>query len=158
MFSLEKTETFLSFKHSASSKGTTKLQVGRMKKIKFQGKLSLVDGESIILVDKEVAQIKRVHNTDPSPDGCKQDHFCYSYEDLCTHEMSDHNMFGLCKGIFSNKPWSPAMPQGLLHDIPNEVLRKQPLLPRLLNECISPTHPGGRVEAFNQLNEILEAL
>ena len=42
--------------------------------------------------------------------GCS-DCFSYSVEDLCSHETSDHNYFGVCQGILAPNAFSLDIPQ-----------------------------------------------
>jgi len=59
---------------------------------------------------------------------------------------------GVCGGILDpQSPWG----LGLLHTPPLEVTRKHPLFNRVLSECTSPSNPGGRFEAAQELREIL---
>ena len=124
-------------------------------------KIRIVDGENFILVDQRQLEEQQSPGFDvehcSDGFGCRN-RICYSSEDLCTHVRSDHNVYGLCKGLLSTHAHSKTMPKGLLHSIPEGVLRRQPLLPRLLKECAMPTHPGGRFEAVQQLLEILRVV
>ena len=81
--------------------------------------------------------------------GCEEKKcFSYSIQDLCSHSISDHNIFGACNEIL--KP--------LLQDIPAETLVSFPLLQRFLEECAWPSQPFARMEAANQLIEILKQI
>ena len=71
---------------------------------------------------------------------------------------SDHNYFGVCQGILAPNAFSVDIPDGLLHSIPDQIRTKFPLLPRLVTECGTPTAPGGRFEAAEQLSEILKQI
>ncbi len=125
------------------------------------GRVLLVDGENFILVDQKhvnetAAPGWRVTHTSDGF-GCHSS-FCYSSEDLCTHHESDHNLYGVCKGILSATNLAKEMPEGLLHSPPPTVQRRHPLMQRLLAECAKPTHSGGRFEAAKELLEIFMAL
>lgn len=115
-----------------------------------EGQLKLVDLENIILVNKTVTIQEKAPGWNIEHHsvafGC-EDRKCFSYsvEDLCTHEKSDHNVFGACQGILN---W-------LLKDIPNHV---DPIIQRLIDECAWPSQPGGRVEAAEQLIERLKMM
>jgi hypothetical protein len=62
------------------------------------------------------------------------------------------------QGLLSSTNHAKEMPEGLLHTPPPDVLRRHPLLLRLLGECAKPTHPGGRFEAARELAEIFKAM
>lgn len=120
--------------------------------------VKFVDGENFILVDQSEIRALAAPgwNISHTSDGFQcESRFCYAPADLCTHTESDHNLYGLCKGLLAPGALDRTLPQGLLHSIPNEVLRKHPLLPRLISQCASPSHPGGRFEAAQGLLEIL---
>ncbi|TRY67135.1 hypothetical protein TCAL_11442 [Tigriopus californicus] len=123
--------------------------------------VKFVDGENFILVDQSEIRALAAPgwNISHTSDGFQcESRFCYSTADLCTHAESDHNIYGLCKGLLAPGALDYALPEGLLHSIPSEVTRKHPLLPRLIGECASPTIPGGRFEAAQGLMEILSQL
>ncbi len=71
---------------------------------------------------------------------------------------SRNKNFNLFQGILAPNAFSLDIPQGLLHTIPEDVRVKNPLLPRLLAECGTPSSPGGRFEAAVQLLEILKQI
>ena len=83
--------------------------------------------------------------------------FSYSLQDLCTHEISDLNIFGACQWILSSPSTKSA--KGLLFDV-SDIQDKYPLLPKLLKECIRPTRlvPGSREEAAEMLIDILKQI
>ena len=83
--------------------------------------------------------------------------FSYSLQDLCTHEISDLNLFGACQWILSTP--SPKYGKSLLHDV-SDVQDKHPLLPKLIRECSHPSRlvPGTREEAVDMLIDILRQI
>ena len=83
--------------------------------------------------------------------------FSYSLQDLCTHEISDLNLFGACQWVLSSP--SPEHGEGLLFDA-SDVQDKYPLLPKLLRECSHPSRlvPGAREEAAEVLMDILKQI
>lgn len=123
--------------------------------------LRLVDLENIVIVNqtwvKDVAAPGWNVAHTSVPFGCK-DCFSYSVEDLCSHQISDHNLYGACHGILAPNSFSKQMPSGLLHHIPSNVKTSHPLFERLLAECAVPTHPAGRFEAATQIVEILKQM
>lgn len=77
---------------------------------------------------------------------------------MLLNDFSDHNYFGVCQGILAPKAFSEDIPAGLLHSVPESVRIKFPLLPRLIVECGTPSRPGGRFEAAEQLVDILKQI
>ncbi len=123
------------------------------------GRVRLVDGENIVLVDIKFVRETRgpgwnvVHNSQ----GC-EDGFCFVAEDLCTHVESDLNVYGVCRGLLAAKRayFDNVFPGGLLHDIPADILRRHPLISRMLAQCSEPSHSGGRFEAAAGLVDMLK--
>lgn len=122
-----------------------------------KGKVTLIDLENIVVVNKtQVVSVGApgssvVHTSSGGEDG-------YALEDLCSHVKSDNNIYGACQWILyphakATKTWT----RGLLYDIPQAVRSKHVLLEKLLRECSWPSHPvpGARMEAANQLRDIL---
>jgi hypothetical protein len=117
--------------------------------------VKLVDLENIILVNQ--TRIKAVKAPGWNVDhhsvafGCGEGKACFSYsiEDLCTHQTSDHNIFGACQGVLGGD---------LLAGVPEAVKVEFPLVERLISECAWPSQPGGRFEAAKQLVEILKQI
>ncbi len=104
----------------------------------IDGKLRLVDGEDLVLVDVGLVRQERAPGWDVvhhSP-GCgeegggEQSKFCYSVADLCTHAESDLNVYGACAGLLADGGFGGGHEKGLLHGAPDEVIRKHPLLNR----------------------------
>ena len=83
--------------------------------------------------------------------------FSYSLQDLCTHEISDLNLFGACQWILSTP--SSKYGKSLLHDV-SDVQDKYPLMPKLIRECSRPSRlvPGAREEAVDTLIDILRQI
>lgn len=123
--------------------------------------LTVIDLEHVVIVDQSLVRETsapgwNVPHTSASY-GCS-DCFSYSLEDLCSHETSDNNLFGVCQGILAPNAFSTDIPEGLLHSIPENIRLSHPLLPRLVTECGTPSQPGGRFEAAIQLLEILKQI
>lgn len=76
----------------------------------------------------------------------------YSVEDLKTHDVSDHNIYGVCKWLLSKGRHSA----GLLAELP----ANQSGLERLIDQCVEPTDsmPGSRFKAANDLVEALKLI
>ena len=116
--------------------------------------VKLIDLENIILVNRTLIKDTKAPGWNVEHHsvafGCEtRDCFSYSVEDVCTHYISDHNVFGACYGVV--KPF-------LLKDMPQDVKVTYPLLERLALECAWPSTPGGRLEAARQLIELLKLI
>ena len=117
--------------------------------------VKLIDLENIVLVNRSMIKIIQAPgwNIDHHSVafGCEKEQNCFSYslEDLCSHSISDHNIFGACQGILL-----PLLKDGM----PSELQANFPLLPRFLQECAWPSYPGGRIEAAEQLIDILKRI
>ena len=134
----------------------------------FSGRLRVVDLEHVVLVN-------RSHIREVAAPGWDVQHtsfflvdendvdaeikFNYSLQDLCTHEISDLNLYGACQWILSSPPSPSTYTNGLLYDA-IDVQDKYPLLPKLLKECNKPLRlvPGAREEATEALIEILKQI
>ena len=123
-------------------------------------KVRLIDLENIVVVNKTLvkeigAPGWNVPHSSASNDG-------YSLQDLCSHMVSDNNIYGACQWILYPHADIPnrAGTRGLLYDIPQKIRSKHILLEKLLRECSKPSspHPGARLEAVTQLREILSQI
>jgi len=120
-------------------------------------RVRLVDLENLVVVNKSlVEEVKapgwNVAHTSAPRDG-------YSLEDLCSHAVTDNNVYGACQWILFPHAEVPnrAGVRGLLYNVPQRVRSKHFLLEKLLRECSKPTNPnpGARFEAAKQLKQIL---
>ena len=97
------------------------------------------------------------HSSSMMTDDGSEHQFSYSLQDLCTHEISDLNLFGACQWILSTP--SSKYGKSLLHDV-SDVQDKYPLMPKLIKECSRPSKlvPGAREEAVDLLIDILKQI
>ena len=132
----------------------------------FIGTVRVVDLEHTVLVNR--SQIREIaapgwdvqHSSSSivnDDDLNSEPQFSYSLQDLCTHEISDLNLFGACQWILSTT--SPKYGRSLLHDV-SDVQDKHPLMPKLIRECSHPSRlvPGAREEAVDMLIDILRQI
>ncbi|KAL7648160.1 UNVERIFIED_CONTAM: hypothetical protein RMT77_000062 [Armadillidium vulgare] len=121
-----------------------------------KGNVKLVDLENIVLVDSQKGNLeKSVHfNEGNGCSGC----FSYDYEDLCNFFKADHNYFAICKGLLSSSPFTSSLPGGLLHSIPENILKKYPNLLKLIEECAQPESYSNRLEPAKILLKTLNTL
>nr|CAD7431197.1 unnamed protein product [Timema monikensis] len=122
------------------------------------GRLRFVDLENVIVVDKNISNDGKPSswNTLHSSEnfdcpGC----FAFSTNELCTHQISDHNFYAVCQHLLAPDISSDLLPGGLLHDIPLHIIKSHPHLPDLLKECSQPDKLADRFIAAQQLLTVL---
>lgn len=112
------------------------------------GRLSIIDLENIILGLKSEGYSRIHHSTNFIPNG-----YAYSEGQICSHSLSDHNYYSICKLILSRKsPW-PMVQGGLLHSAPPNVDEK---LFELIDECVEPKQ-SNRFEVVHRLIELIQS-
>ncbi|KAL4220702.1 Chromosome X 36 [Mactra antiquata] len=130
------------------------------------GVVRLVDLQNVLVVDKLAVKSARPRGWNDLHEStyaeCQGQSFknCHSFSEvqLCSHVISDHNFYAICRYILS--PHSDVTGQsqghsfGLLHDIP-EVAITDWDLEYLLNECVMPTRQRGRDQVVHKLIEAL---
>ena len=126
----------------------------------------MIDLEHVVLVNRSHIRVVAAPGWDvqhsssfvgDEDDADGKINFDYSLQDLCTHEISDLNLYGACQWTLSSP--SSKFGKGLLFDA-SDVQDKYPLLPKLLKECSRPSRlvPGAREEAANMLINILKEI
>ncbi|XP_074112721.1 divergent protein kinase domain 2A isoform X2 [Cotesia typhae] len=113
-----------------------------------------IDLENIIILHRNIPTEEQpqhwnsIHTSDSIDcDNC----FSFSPNDICSHHISDHNYYSVCQYILSSKNEN-----GFLHSIPSEILKNYQELKIMIDECASPRRSKSRIEAGNQLKEILQ--
>ncbi|XP_054283790.1 uncharacterized protein LOC129000803 isoform X2 [Macrosteles quadrilineatus] len=112
--------------------------------------IRLVDLDNVIVVDKNPSEKPSnwdsVHTSyhDQDIHG-----FAFSKEEICSHKISDTNVYSICQGILS--PHSDLLPNGLLHSPPPHLSG----LKTLLDDCIAPP---AELTRFDVAQEILQFL
>ncbi|XP_065202103.1 divergent protein kinase domain 2A-like [Planococcus citri] len=119
-------------------------------------KVRVVDLEHVILVDKNEAPGMpstwySIH---------RSEHFecqnCITYSPIiiCSHHLSDHNFYAVCKEFFHSE--SPN-DYGLLHSLPNNTLYddKIQLIKHYAELCVQPTNNESRFEIAGKLKKLL---
>ncbi|KAH0564548.1 hypothetical protein KQX54_012749 [Cotesia glomerata] len=116
-----------------------------------------IDLENIIILHRNIPTKEQpqhwssIHTSDSIDcDNC----FSFSPNDICSHHISDHNYYSVCQYILSSK----LNENGFLHSIPSEILKNYPELKIMIDECASPRRSKSRIEAGNQLKEILQRI
>lgn len=129
-------------------------------------KLSVIDLENIIVVDKNAVKTAKKKGWDelaeaPFDDCIGHDPNCLTFDSeiLCTHYEADHNYYSVCRNLLSQYADVPSagMMDGLLHDMPSYA-KDDWDLENLLNECARPTQPKGRIKTIYSLIEALKNL
>ncbi|XP_012278301.1 deleted in autism protein 1 homolog [Orussus abietinus] len=121
-----------------------------------------VDLEDMIIVDKKISikdqpkdwKVVEVNKADPDCDNC----FVFSPKEICSHYLSDHNYYALCKHLLAPETSTNFFPGGFLHDIPKQILKKYPILEYLLRKCAVPDQSYDRITFGKQLKELLDTV
>ncbi|CAG5118325.1 unnamed protein product [Candidula unifasciata] len=126
------------------------------------GKVTVIDLENIIVVDKLAIQARKPKDWNEPHEGmfseCGGKNCLHIENDnLCTHLNSDHNYNAICRNLLSKYAVEDRMPQGFLHDMPVEAEDYWDL-GNLLEECARPRQKEGRWKAKDKLLVALEAL
>ncbi|KAH9496787.1 Divergent protein kinase domain 2A [Bulinus truncatus] len=130
--------------------------------VDHSGKVTVIDLENIIVVDKLAIQAKKPKGWNepleaPFSDCDGKNCLIFNKDDMCTHVNSDHNYNAICRNILSHYASEPGMPDGFLHDMPIEAVDFHDLR-NLLEECARPTHKEGRWKVKDKIMQALEAL
>ncbi|GFO46082.1 deleted in autism protein 1 homolog [Plakobranchus ocellatus] len=130
--------------------------------VDHSGKVTVIDLENIIVVDKLSIQARKPTGFDQPYEAIFSDCegtncLLFQSEELCKHLNSDHNYNAICRNLLSSYAVEPGMPQGFLHSMPEEA-KDYWDLEHLLEECARPRQPGGRWRVKDKLIKALEAL
>ncbi|XP_015509861.1 divergent protein kinase domain 2A isoform X2 [Neodiprion lecontei] len=121
-----------------------------------------IDMENIIVVDKRIQQNNRTSDWEElevnKVDFTCQNCLAFSPVDICSHHFSDHNYYAVCQHLLSRTTSSNAIPGGLLHDIPNDILQQYPNLPTLIEQCAIPSAAHTRIVVGDLLREVLNEI
>lgn len=130
------------------------------------GKLTYIDAENIIVVDKQATKIaNKEHWNDMAEsqfteceDGATD---CLSFDvsQMCQHYELDHNYYAVCRNMLSryaDDRINGGIPH-LLHDMPPHANDDWDL-DNLLNECTRPHQSQGRIKAVHKLFQALDHL
>lgn len=119
--------------------------------VSVDGIAKLIDLEHVIIVDRNPKEHPplwdRIHQ---SENFGVEDAFAFSSDDICSHHISDHNIYSVCREILWKK--SPLLSRGLLYDPP---LLLQQQLEDLLDACVSPPDGFSRFHIASQLIALL---
>lgn len=126
------------------------------------GKVTVVDLENIIVVDKLAIQAKKLKGWNepleaPFSDCDGKNCLIFNADEMCTHLNSDHNYNAICRNLLSHYAVEDRMPGGFLHDMPVEAEDYWDLK-NLLEECARPQHKEGRWKVKDKIIHALDAL
>ncbi|KAK0066411.1 deleted in autism protein 1 [Biomphalaria pfeifferi] len=130
--------------------------------VDHSGRVTVVDLENIVVVDKLAIQAKKPRGWNdpleaPFSDCDGKNCLIFNTVDMCKHVNSDHNYNAICRNILSHYASEPGMPQGFLHDMPLAAEDYWDLR-NLLEECAHPKHKEGRWKVKDKIIHALEAL
>ncbi|XP_015108541.1 divergent protein kinase domain 2A [Diachasma alloeum] len=121
-----------------------------------------VDLEHIIVVQKnsfsndKIHDFRELHETEETF-ACKNC-FAFSPLDICSHRLSDHNYYAVCKHILSPESSTATISGGFLHDVPKDISSRYPDLKIMLAECSVPSARQTRIETAAKLIELFEKM
>ncbi|XP_075212129.1 divergent protein kinase domain 2A-like isoform X2 [Lycorma delicatula] len=123
--------------------------------ISSDGKVTFIDLENIIIVERNTTDFlttwDNVHSSEDIPcENC----FAFSSDDICSHSISDHNIYAVCREILS--PHSYLIDGGLLHSPPETFLKQNPQFWTVLLHCIQPPVHHSRFYYAKKLLRILK--
>ena len=81
----------------------------------------------------------------------------HSQDKLCSQYNADYNYYAVCRGLLSHYASESGLEGGLLHSIPDDLPQKKDI-EGLLEQCVKPSSPDGRMEAKQSLLDILRTL
>ncbi|XP_050574615.1 divergent protein kinase domain 2A [Bombus affinis] len=122
--------------------------------------VKFVDLEDVIIVDRNIAPIERpttwsqlqVNTENFSCSEC----LAFSGIDVCSHKVSDHNYYAICKILLAININNSILPGGLLHDIPADISKNYPDVQHLIQQCVHPQTLLSRIDAGMQLKKLLD--
>ncbi|KAK9510497.1 hypothetical protein O3M35_005271 [Rhynocoris fuscipes] len=124
--------------------------------VNSDGIVKFIDLEHVIVVDKHpqyVAPGWYINHTCQNTEctNC----FIIPSSDICSHWISDYNIFSVCKEILHNT--SLLLRGGLLHGDPSENISADKLK-NLLEECVNPPKETSRFVIGTQIIEMLKIM
>ncbi|GFS18393.1 deleted in autism protein 1 homolog [Elysia marginata] len=130
--------------------------------VDYSGKVTVVDLENIIVVDKLGIEARKPEGYDEPHeaifDDCEgKNCLLFQSDKLCNRLNSDHNYNAICRNLLSTYAVEPGMPEGFLHSMPDEAQDYWDL-GNLLEECANPKQPRGRWKVKDKLIKALAAL
>ncbi|XP_078042381.1 divergent protein kinase domain 2A [Augochlora pura] len=121
-----------------------------------------IDLENVIVVDKnfipeeklEIWNQLQENNENSSCSKC----LIYSPADICSHRISDHNYYAICKMFLETDTNDNSLPGGFLYDIPADIQNAYPNIRNLIKQCVTPEKPFTRIITGTQLKELLDTI
>ncbi|ELU17434.1 hypothetical protein CAPTEDRAFT_141610 [Capitella teleta] len=128
------------------------------------GQVLIVDVENIIVVDRwQINKDQKpgwdapyyVPFTPCSPEN--PECISFSRNELCTKYTTDFNYYAVCRSFLSRHASDMGLKDGLLHSIPEDLEERAEII-SLLEECVRPSSPNGRLQSKDSLLQILRTL
>ncbi|XP_043254568.1 divergent protein kinase domain 2A-like [Colletes gigas] len=121
-----------------------------------------VDLENMIIVDKNFLSEEESTTWNRLQENTENlnctDCLVYSPIEICDHKISDHNYYAICKILLAFNINNSVFPDGLLHNIPADILKNYPNVRYLTEQCVTPQKPFTRIIAGMQLKELLDTI
>lgn len=128
--------------------------------VRKNGSVVLIDVEDVIVVDQQDVRKRQPAGWDQPHqhtfDGCA-DCLSFSSEDLCDHEIADHNYYAICQSLLVQNSYSHGIKGGLLHGMPWRINEKWNL-EKLLEECAKPSSKLSRFDIVPELMKTMKAI
>ncbi|XP_076672799.1 divergent protein kinase domain 2A isoform X1 [Andrena cerasifolii] len=121
-----------------------------------------VDLENVIVVDKNIVLEERSTTWNELQENTESlncsECIVFSPIDICSHKVSDHNYYAICKTLLALNIDDNVLPGGLLHDVPADILKTYPNMQYLIQQCVTPQKPFTRITAGMQLKQLLNVI
>ncbi|XP_076245859.1 divergent protein kinase domain 2A [Calliopsis andreniformis] len=118
-----------------------------------------VDLENVIIVDKNFVPKEEPTKWNQLQENTESfnctDCLAFDSAEICSHKISDHNYYAICKTLLALNIHNNVLPGGLLHDIPATVKKKYPNIQYLIEQCVIPQVPFTRISAGMELKQLL---
>ncbi|KAI4464260.1 Divergent protein kinase [Holotrichia oblita] len=119
-------------------------------------KLTFIDLENIVVLHEKINKGSPKHKSEIIDDSTD---FAYSQEDLCTHSVSDHNYYAICKLLLSRNAPYPMAKNGFLHTPPVHIAYKYQRLFEQIEECSDASRESSdRFKAAEEIMDILKEI
>ncbi|KAJ6646815.1 Divergent protein kinase domain 2A [Pseudolycoriella hygida] len=118
-------------------------------------KVAFVDLDNVLVVDSEtITKDLSIHRHEK----IECDGMCFAFvpEELCSHSLSDINLFAICQ-IFVTDP-NRIPDRGLLHSVPDTIVREHPQFQQMIDQCVNGMADDDRFFTTNLLLEMFNKI
>ncbi|XP_076642294.1 divergent protein kinase domain 2A [Halictus rubicundus] len=124
--------------------------------------VKFIDLENVIVVDKNFVPEEELETWNQLQEN-NENFSCskcliYSSADICSHRISDHNYYAICKMLLEFDVNDNLLSGEFLHNIPANIQEAYPNIHDLIKECVTPKKPLTRIIAGIQLKELLDTI